>query len=211
MSVRIHCTDYIGEYDWTAKYTRYGFFGCLIPVIFVIIAFCLPNRWFPWIVKLPSFSRKRRRGKEYVRTSDTSSHHEEPLDPTSEYPPRGEGDEGTSTPIKTWPPHQSDTDLAILPSQSTTSPPRRQRRLVIRKWMFALSFLLLIPFAAWIAIAVGPTDLNTFLRDVERSSAVGSAYWSLFGRDNACCNWVEHVRKGRRSTSHRLVPARAPS
>ena len=75
--------------------------------------------------------------------------------------------------------------------QSTAGQARRQ--FVLPKWMFALSFLLLVPFAAWIALAIGPTSLSSFTSSVEQSSAIGDCYWSLFGRDDECCKWVEHV------------------
>ena len=68
-----------------------------------------------------------------------------------------------------------------------------RRKIVIRKWMFALSFLLLVPFAAWIALEVGPIGLTKFLQMAEDRDVAGTAYWSLFGRDDACCKWVEHV------------------
>lgn len=68
-----------------------------------------------------------------------------------------------------------------------------RRKVVIRKWMFALSFLLLVPFAAWIALEVGPIGLTKFLQMTEDRDVAGTAYWSLFGRDDACCKWVEHV------------------
>lgn len=80
----------------------------------------------------------------------------------------------------------------LLASQASGTHPEK-RKIVIRKWMFALSFLLLVPFAAWIALEVGPITLNRFHKMMEERDVAGSAYWSLFGRDDGCCQWVEHV------------------
>lgn len=59
--------------------------------------------------------------------------------------------------------------------------------------MFALSFLVLVPFAVWAGLELGPTSFDSFIDNVESSGAVGSAYWSLFGRGDNCCHWVPHV------------------
>lgn len=162
--------DYVGEYDWTAKYTYYGLFACLIPLIFVIIAFCLPSRWFPWTFYLPtwlSFKRKRANTAPPVYSS---------LD---------EEDARKDSYAMTAP------TTPISPGYNNSN---NRTRVVIRKWMFALSFLLLVPIAAWIALEVGPTSLSSFLSHVESTDGVaGSAYWSLFGRDDDCCSWVDHV------------------
>lgn len=170
---------YVGEYDWTDKYSKYALLGCLIPLIFVFIAFCLPGRWFPWTFYLPKWLSFM--GRRHNKTDQ----------PTSVYSPLHENQsqtglqEGDMKLDSEYPPTLTNTQTVKKPGR---------RKVVIRKWMFALSFLLLIPFAAWIALEVGPITLNKFHKMVEDSDTVGSAYWSLFGRDDNCCRWVEHVR-----------------
>ena len=151
-------------------------------MIFVLVAFCLPGRWFPWTIYLPAWlapgSRPSNSKKLRVIPSSMG---------------QGSEDDGVKA-GGSFPPD--------LPSEAHTetttfllvSAPAERRTLLIHKWIFAISFLLLIPFAAWIALAVGPTSLSDFLEAIERSDAVGDCYWSLFGRDNSCCQWVEHVR-----------------
>ncbi|KAI0310840.1 glycoside hydrolase [Amylostereum chailletii] len=40
----------------------------------------------------------------------------------------------------------------------------------------------------------GGDDLSTFLSTIHRASVKpGDAFWSLFGHDDACCNYVEHT------------------
>ena len=91
------------------------------------------------------------------------------------------------------PDNKEQHDFPPMPDIPTVRSQAIPRRFLIRKWMFALSFLLLVPFAALIALKVGPTSLQTFLGTVERTDGVvGSAFWSLFGRDDACCVWVQH-------------------
>lgn len=180
---------YVGEYDWTDKYSRYGLFACLIPLIFVLVAFCLPGRWWPWTFYLPRWlSFKKSTGHS------NSSHKGTPISPgpysplhdvTSPLAGHESADMSADKDEGEYPP--------ALKSPATLDKYDGRRRVVIRKWMFALSFLLLIPFAAWIALEVGPTSLSKFLSIVEDKEVVGSAYWSLFGRDNDCCQWVEHV------------------
>lgn len=160
---------YVGEYDWTQKYQNLSLLACLIPLFFVAVGFCLPSRWFPWIITLP-----RRFGKHRPAT------HIPMLQPALQ----AESDEDISKRRETPPPTP---DPSLMPAVLV------RRRIVIKKWMFALSWLLLIPFAALIALKVGPTSLPTFLNDVENTNGVvGSAYWSLFGRDDACCQWIQH-------------------
>lgn len=171
---------YIGEYDWTDKYSKYGLLGCLIPLIFVIIAFCLPGRWFPWTFYLPkwlSCMGERTKKSSNSNNSAYSQIHEDPsqMGLSSIDPAKLEGE---------YPPPLLANDMSKYSGR---------RKVIIRKWMFALSFLLLVPFAAWIALEVGPITLNRFHKMVEERDVAGSAYWSLFGRDDSCCQWVEHV------------------
>lgn len=37
------------------------------------------------------------------------------------------------------------------------------------------------------------SKLDDFLPTVEKSSANGDFYWSLFGRDQNCCDFITHV------------------
>lgn len=173
---------YIGEFDWTDKYSNYSPLACLIPLIFVIVAFCLPGRWFPWTFYLPKWLSFRR------STSTASSSSNVPTSaysPIYEAPTLLQGEDSGKLESEYPPP------LPAISQSSTKYPDRR--RVVIRKWMFALSFLLLVPFAAWIALEVGPIGLTKFLKMAEDRDVAGTAYWSLFGRDDACCKWVQHV------------------
>lgn len=171
---------YIGEYDWTDKYSKYGLLGCLIPLIFVIIAFCLPGRWFPWTFYLPKWLSCM--GKNRRKSSSTANVAYSPIDEDQSQTDASKTDLANLQ--GEYPPPLLTADIAKYPGR---------RKVVIRKWMFALSFLLLIPFAAWIALEVGPITLNRFHKMVEDRDVAGSAYWSLFGRDDSCCQWVEHV------------------
>lgn len=76
----------------------------------------------------------------------------------------------------------------------------------------ALSLLIGAP-AMWLGVRTSsylpawcchPSSLSDFLLAVEKSGAIGSAYWSLFGRDDAGLGWVEHV-----SIGGHFLPSRA--
>lgn len=171
---------YIGEYDWTDKYSKYALLGCLIPLIFVIIAFCLPGRWFPWTFYLPRWLSFKSSGRKSTPSTYASASAYSPIDESS----NGLQDDQLYKAESEYPPQLSNVENVAYVGR---------RKVVIRKWMFALSFLLLIPFAAWIALEVGPISLTKFLKMAEDRDVAGTAYWSLFGRDDACCKWVEHV------------------
>ncbi|KPV77313.1 glycoside hydrolase family 5 protein [Rhodotorula graminis WP1] len=108
----------------------------------------------------------------------------------------------------------SSADLPILPastsSPSTTFPPSRRpptrsssslldRPFPIYRWHVALAlFVILVPLLAPLLHLFVPTQISAFL---SRSAAlaardpphaVGDLYWSLFGRDDACCAYVPH-------------------
>ena len=38
----------------------------------------------------------------------------------------------------------------------------------------------------------GGDDLTTFLTTIKESKSAGDIFWSLFGHDDACCEYVEH-------------------
>ncbi|GAA5848735.1 hypothetical protein JCM9279_002928 [Rhodotorula babjevae] len=108
----------------------------------------------------------------------------------------------------------SSADLPILPASttSTTFPPSRRsptrpsvssslldRPFPIHRWHVALAlFVVLIPLLAPLLHLFVPTQISAFLsrstslaaQDPPR--AVGDLYWSLFGRDDACCAFVPH-------------------
>ena len=48
---------------------------------------------------------------------------------------------------------------------------------------------LLLTYFAW---QNGGDDLTSFLSTVTESAGAGDIFWSLFGHDDACCQFVEH-------------------
>ena len=183
---------YVGEFDWTDKYSKYAYLGCLVPLIFVMIAFCIPARWLrlPWTFHLPAWCFPTKRKGQPLSPSVQPDLPEASYGRASAYSPIDEDTDTLGDGL--------DKSRIAFPPPSPLAEPyagqqRARRRLTFKKWMFALSFGLLVPFAALIVREIGPISLPRFLGEVEKSGAVGSAYWSLFGRDDNCCNWVEHV------------------
>jgi mannan endo-1,4-beta-mannosidase len=72
----------------------------------------------------------------------------------------------------------------------------RRKGFQLRKWHVVLFCLLWVPVIEGIVLAVGPASLPQFLGKIEKNRAgvAGDMYWSLFGRDDRCCDFVEHVR-----------------
>ncbi|GAA6060913.1 hypothetical protein JCM10212_003947 [Sporobolomyces blumeae] len=98
-----------------------------------------------------------------------------------------------------------------LPSLPNRQPPRRESfaskildsPIVIPRWLLSLSLLLLALPLFGIIYTYLPTPISTFTASLESLEtttttsngprAVGDLYWSLFGKDDTCCAYVEHA------------------
>lgn len=157
----------------------------------------MPKRWWPWRVSLVCCccrGRRRRREKEYVGVGGGGDDTKEQL--------------GASTSFLTAPtpllaqefsPSYPPSPLAFPDLTTSTSPPRKpllDRSFPIHRWHFSLFLLLLCAPVGAIIHAFMPTPLSSFLSSIETLSAdsklAGSFYWSLFGKDDACCAYVQH-------------------
>lgn len=69
---------------------------------------------------------------------------------------------------------------------------RQGLRVTVRWWWITAFFVLWIPLVIVIALFSGPSTLGSFLGQIEDTES-GDFYWSLFGRDNSCCQYVQHV------------------
>lgn len=71
------------------------------------------------------------------------------------------------------------------------------RPILIKRWYLILCFTLVemgIVFGLGAWVLHQQVTLHTFLNSIETSTtASGALYWSLLGRDDSCCGWVEHV------------------
>ncbi|KAG0151752.1 hypothetical protein CROQUDRAFT_86386 [Cronartium quercuum f. sp. fusiforme G11] len=70
-----------------------------------------------------------------------------------------------------------------------------QRSVTIERWQALLAFVLLSATVLggvgyWVGI--GWDGLEAFLRAIEDGAGSGGLYWSLFGRDDGCCGFVDH-------------------
>lgn len=186
-----------GEFDWTDRYRHpLIYLAILIPAVFAASVFLMPARWWPWRVSLGCCCRRRRKRKQYEVVVE----------------PEGEGDHigdhlGDSAAGQAKHPHDSTASLTTpLPTTSLTSyppstpsPTRKallDRSFPIRRWQFALFLLVLCAPLGAVIHAFMPDPLHSFLSSMESLSAesklAGSFYWSLFGREASCCNYVQH-------------------
>ncbi|SCV70921.1 BQ2448_3683 [Microbotryum intermedium] len=183
----------LGEFDWTNRYYfPLTYLAVLIPAVLAGLIWLLPARWWPWHASLGCFccrgrKRRRRQAKAFyveVRHNDSMR-----LLPTSvslvedskyAFPP-------PSTPVN---------------ASSGALPPLDERRSLldetvpIRHWHFSLFILLLAAPLGAIIHTFLPTPLSSFLPAVEGLASdrklSGSFYWSLFGKDSTCCQYVPH-------------------
>ncbi|GAA5950817.1 hypothetical protein JCM21900_002027 [Sporobolomyces salmonicolor] len=194
-----------GEYDWTNHYYatyRWAYFVLLLPAVLAIAVWLMPKRWWPWSTTLRDlgtcgcFCRTRRRRKRQRPNDDGYD--------------RTAGEEATA--LTSYPNQKSSNSLAgsafpssspILSSSSATPSHRPRpllidRPILIRRWHFSLFLLLLALPIFGIIYSYLPTPISTFLSaltsDTTSSapSAVGDLYWSLFGKDDSCCAYVQH-------------------
>jgi hypothetical protein len=87
------------------------------------------------------------------------------------------------------------THKAQKPGQTK---PQRHRSLIIRQSHVAIFMIFIIsPITAGIiyACSIRGTGIEAFLTETERPDSDGSGdlFWSLFGHDDRCCDWVDHV------------------
>jgi hypothetical protein len=103
----------------------------------------------------------------------------------------------------------------MLPSSpSSTTLPRKSRTAVgrtswldrpflLRRWYFSLAVLVvLLPVLGTCLHIFLPSSISAFLSRLfslsttpvssSSPSAIGELYWSLFGRDDSCCSYVQH-------------------
>ncbi|KAK4055790.1 hypothetical protein OIV83_000337 [Microbotryomycetes sp. JL201] len=176
-----------GEYDWTDRYYMpLIYLAVLIPAVLAALVWLLPGKWWPWRASLSkcccccsSRSKRRRHVIDdvhamYGKVESTASL---PLAPSS---PGVE-------PAFTYPPS--------LPNL-VTPVKWYGREIAIRRWHLSLFFLVLCaPLGAIIHVFM-PTPLHSFLPALESlardDKLSGSLYWSLFGKDDECCNYVQH-------------------
>lgn len=178
-----------GEYDWTNRYYHpLIYLAVLAPVVLAGLLWALPGRWWPCWVGAGCCGKGRRgrrpRGYEGVAGGgasggdavDTKSQTDLPLTP-------GE---------QTYPPQ--------LASSAPHTPPSRARGFLFRRWHLALALVVVLcPLLGGLISRFLPSPLSSFLSTSASLAAsptspklAGSLYWSLFGRDDACCAYVEH-------------------
>lgn len=161
----------VGEFDWTDTYYQpLVYLAVLVPVIIAALLFVLPGRWWPWTMRIPIWRRRNRGRYEGVQHPSTSTKDLQLLDM-----PRHMHTEPTSS----------------------YSPQRTHLEISIRRWHFSLLIILIFsPILAIIIHSLMPSPSSAFLASMESlvasSTLAGSFYWSLFGRDNNCCAYVQH-------------------
>ncbi|ORY91788.1 glycoside hydrolase superfamily [Leucosporidium creatinivorum] len=185
-----------GEFDWTDRYyLPLAYLAILVPALLAASVWIMPRRWWPWRVSLGCCCcrgrRRREKGYEGVGgardvknplgASTSSLTAPTPLlaeDHPSSYPP---------SPI---------ASPALPTPTSAARRPLIDRSFPFHRWHFSLFLLLLCAPVGAIIHAFMPTPLGAFLSSMEslssESKLAGSFYWSLFGKDDSCCAYVEH-------------------
>lgn len=161
-----------GEYDWTDRYRHpLIYLAILIPALLAASLFLMPGRWWPWRISLGCCRRRPKKQQYEVVHDDLKS--------TTSLT--------TALPSVTYPPTQS----------SPARPSLLDRSFPIRRWHFALFLLVLCAPLGAIIHNFMPDPLHGFLSTMESLSAdarlAGGFYWSLFGRGDSCCSYVEHA------------------
>ncbi|OAV92253.1 hypothetical protein PTTG_01371 [Puccinia triticina 1-1 BBBD Race 1] len=87
------------------------------------------------------------------------------------------------------------THKAQKPGQTK---PQRHRSLTIRQSHVAILMIFIVsPITAGIiyACSIKGTGIEAFLAETElpNSNGSGDLFWSLFGHDDRCCDWVDHT------------------
>lgn len=174
--------------SWTDRYYMpLAYLAILIPALLAASVWIMPKRWWPWSWSLGCFCcRSRRRRKRENRYRGVVDGEGGPND--------SKVDLGASTATLATPlaPSYPPSPLASPP----TKPSLLDRAILVRRWHFSLFLLLLCAPVGAIIHAFMPTPLNAFLSSMEDfgadSKLAGSFYWSLFGKDDSCCSYVQH-------------------
>lgn len=186
-----------GEYDWTNRYhLPLLYLAVLAPALIAALIFLLPARWWPWRLSA-CWSRRRRTGQDQSMVpvslgpptrSRASLEGYAQVRPDSPEPKSADASYSTlQIPI-------IDTSRSAAPRASKT----RSGGILIRRWHISLFFLALCPVLAGIIYVYLPQRLDKFVADLSTRSAssppssAGEFYWSLFGRDDQCCQFVQH-------------------
>ncbi|SCZ98622.1 BZ3500_MvSof-1268-A1-R1_Chr7-1g09220 [Microbotryum saponariae] len=185
----------LGEFDWTNRYYfPLTYLAVLIPAVLAALVFLLPARWWPWQASLGCFCcRGRRRRKRQAKASYFEVMHSDSVRLSSASVPLvEEPDPKYAFPPPSTPLGASSRALPSLDGRRSFL----DRTLPIRRWHFSLLILLLAaPLGALIHTFL-PTPLSSFLPAVEGlaldGKLSGSFYWSLFGKDSTCCQYVPH-------------------
>lgn len=168
-----------GEYDWTDRYYHpLLYLAVLAPVVLAALLWVLPARWWPcWIgagCRGRGRARRPRGGYEGVGNGGMASN--------TDSKSQTELVQGTYPPVATLP---------------TTPPPKRGRGFLFRRWHLALLLVVVLcPLLGGLISRFLPSTLASFLSTTtslaDSDALSGSLYWSLFGRDDQCCAYVDH-------------------
>ncbi|KDE09115.1 hypothetical protein MVLG_00830 [Microbotryum lychnidis-dioicae p1A1 Lamole] len=185
----------LGEFDWTNRYYfPLTYLAVLIPAVVAALVFLLPARWWPWQASLGCFCcRGRRRRRRQAKASYFEGMHSDSVRLFSASVPLvEESDSKYAFPPPSTPLGASSS---VLPSYDGRGS-FLDRTLPIRRWHFSLLILLLAAPLGALIQAFLPTPLSSFLPAVEGLASdgklSGSFYWSLFGKDSTCCQYVPH-------------------
>ncbi|KAM0746042.1 glycoside hydrolase [Meredithblackwellia eburnea MCA 4105] len=205
----------VGEFDWTNRYYFPLLYLIVIaPALPAMLIWLLPAKWWPWRAQIRTccccFFRSRRRWKgRPVPTADrgpnTSS---TPIPAESSHFPLSHLPAIASSSRPSF--HESHSSKALLHRRVDTAPSSSVAHdlptssltnfsdctFSIRRWHISLFFLLICPLLGGLVHLYLPTPLTSFLSAIESQASQGhlsgSVYWSLFGRVNSCCNYVQH-------------------
>lgn len=179
----------VGEYDWTDRYYHpLIYLAVLVPVVVAALLWVLPRRWWPCWVGAGCCS-KPRRARGYEGVAGGAGAADEGLDTKSQAELLSPGLNSVR-----YPPQLS-------PTSRTPPPPlSRGHGFLLRRWHLALALVVVLcPLLGGLISRFLPSPLSSFLStaaSLASSNASprlsGSLYWSLFGRDDACCAYVQH-------------------
>ncbi|KAL8276477.1 hypothetical protein RQP46_011127 [Phenoliferia psychrophenolica] len=200
----------VGEFDWTDKYYfPLTYLAIIAPVVIAAIIAVLPIRWFPWRISLGCCLRRNRARRQRAAVLPINDEATPVLakKESLNYPPAPAPHTAPPTPGPT--PSPSLNDLRSLPPSETAEPepapatatprvPLLDRSFLFRRWHLAFIILMFAPIIAGIIHAYLPSPLKSFLSTMEhlsggsRHRVSGSFYWSLLGRNDTCCSYVQH-------------------
>ena len=207
----------VGEYDWTNQYYlrfRWGYFLLLLPALLALGVWFMPKRWWPWSFTLKDLvtcgcCRRKRRKRRRTTTAEERGEYDRMegetvalststarFDSPSSKPDLSSSNSATSIPI-----------FESVPSTADFPRPKKPQRIVdkplrIHRWMFSLFLLLLALPLFGIIYTYLPTSISPFLSSLSSlettktssssPSSIGDLYWSLFGRTDNGCQYVQH-------------------